>query len=190
MHTTSTTFTHGKTQLRRQLLAQRQAVPAATRAAWDAAIAGHLEAWFERQPARVIGVFWPMRSEPDLRDLYASWAAAEVRLALPMVIDKDAPLKFLAWTPGDTLVKDAMGVWVPARCSAEVLPEALLIPCVGFNAARFRLGYGGGFYDRTLASAQRPWAIGVAHACSRAEFAVEDHDIALDAMVTEAGLLA
>ncbi len=82
-----------------------------------------------------------------------------------------------------------MGVQVPAASSAEVAPELLLIPCVGFNQERFRLGYGGGFYDRTLAARPRPRAIGVAYECSRAEFSVEAHDIALDAVVTEAGII-
>jgi 5,10-methenyltetrahydrofolate synthetase len=179
---------HDKTRLRQDLLAQRQAIPAAVREEWNAAIGKHLKSLLERQPARTIGVFWPMRSEPDLRHLFEEWVAAGVQLALPVVIDPDCPLKFLAWAPGDPLAKDAMGVWVPAATSQEVVPELLLLPCVGYNTGKFRLGYGGGFYDRTLACSPRPHAIGVAYACSRADFAIEGHDIALDAVVTEAGI--
>lgn len=177
-----------KTALRQDLLAQRQALPSSVREEWNAAIGKHLRHLLEQQPARTIGVFWPMRSEPDLRRLFEEWSAAGIRLALPVVIDPALPLKFLAWAPGDPLARDAMGVWVPATATAEVSPELLLVPCVGYNAAKYRLGYGGGFYDRTLASAPRPRAIGVAYTCSRAEFAVESHDIPLDAVVTEAGM--
>jgi 5,10-methenyltetrahydrofolate synthetase len=177
-----------KNSLRQILLAQRQALPSAMREEWNAAIGKHLNHLLEQQPVRSMGVFWPMRSEPDLRQLFKEWAAAGIQLALPIVIDSALPLKFLAWTPGDPLAKDAMGVWVPAETSVEVEPELLLIPCVGYNAGKYRLGYGGGFYDRTLASSPRPRAIGVAYACSRTEFGVESHDIALDAMVTEAGI--
>lgn len=177
-----------KSSLRQHLIAQRQAIPAAVREEWNAAIGKHLHHLLERQPARFIGVFWPMRSEPDLRQLFDEWSAAGLQLALPVVIDPDCPLKFLAWAPGDPLVKDAMGVWVPAASTKEVTPELLLVPCVGYNSDRFRLGYGGGFYDRTLAAMPRPRAIGVAYTCSRAEFAVESHDIPLDAVVTETGI--
>lgn len=177
-----------KNRLRQDLIAQRQASAPAVRDEWNTAIGKHLKLLLERQPASTIGVFWPMRSEPDLRHLFEEWAAAGVQLALPVVIDRDLPLKFLAWAPGDALGKDAMGVWVPAGASREVTPDLLLVPCVGYNKERFRLGYGGGFYDRTLAQQPRPHAIGVAYVCARADFAVEAHDIALDAVVTEAGV--
>ncbi|TCS37764.1 5-formyltetrahydrofolate cyclo-ligase [Paucimonas lemoignei] len=169
-------------------MAQRQAISSVLREEWNAAIGKHLQHLLEWQPARSIGVFWPMRSEPDLRQLFDEWTASGVQLALPVVIDPLLPLKFLAWAPGDPLMKDAMGVWVPAKACGELEPELLLIPCVGYNRDKFRLGYGGGFYDRTLASSPRPRAIGVAYSCSRADFAVESHDIALDAVVTEAGI--
>lgn len=177
-----------KNNLRRHLLAQRQALPLALREEWNAAIGKHVKHLLERQPAQSIGIFWPMRSEPDLRQIFKEWSAAGMQLGLPVVIDPNCPLKFLAWRPGDALIKDAMGVWVPAASNREVAPELLLVPCVGYNGNRFRLGYGGGFYDRTLAAASRPRAIGVAYACSRADFAVEGHDIALDAVVTETGI--
>lgn len=181
-------FPPGKSRLRQDLLARRQAIVPAVRAEWDAIIGKYLKHLLERQPAQSIGVFWPMRSEPDLRQTFEEWSAAGLQLALPVVIDPELPLKFLAWAPGDALEKDAMGVWVPASAGRVVAPELLLVPCVGYNRDRFRLGYGGGFYDRTLAAEPRPQAIGVAYACARADFAVQAHDIALDAVVTEAGI--
>jgi 5,10-methenyltetrahydrofolate synthetase len=87
------------------------------------------------------------------------------------------------------MVKDAYGVMVPQDVSEIVTPDALLVPCVGFNAANYRLGYGGGFYDRTLAVSSRPLAVGIAYACCRAEFTGDVHDIALDDVITEASPL-
>lgn len=174
-----------KAELRKTLLLRRTALNADSRAQWDAAIGNRLTAWLEMRSPRTLGVYWPIRAEPDLREFYAQWAARGMQLALPAVIDKNAPLKFLAWNPGEPLAKDAMGVMMPGSAGAEVHPDALLVPCVGFSAQRFRLGYGAGFYDRTLASSLRPTAIGVAYSCLRTDFAVAGHDVALDVIVTE-----
>ncbi|TFW09777.1 5-formyltetrahydrofolate cyclo-ligase [Oxalobacteraceae bacterium OM1] len=173
-----------KAELRRQLLAHRQSISAEVRREWDIAIGRRVLAWWNANPVAVLGVYWPIRSEPDLRPFYDGLAARGARLALPLVAQVDAPLQFHAWQPGDTLIKDSYGVMVPAD-GAVVHPDALLIPCVGFNAGNIRLGYGGGFYDRTLASAARPLAVGVAYALARRDFPGDAHDVALDAIITE-----
>lgn len=178
-----------KSALRRALLAARRGLGLAARAEWDAALARHVQSWLERHPARCLGVYWPIRGEPDLRPLYDVLAKAGARLALPVTPGPGVALEFAAWTPGDVLVKDAMGVAAPAAPRRSVWPDALLVPCVGFNAARCRLGYGGGFYDRTLAQAPRPRALGVAYACLAATFEAAPHDVALDGIATELGLL-
>ena len=116
--------------------------------------------------------------------MYADLAQEGVKLALPVVMGKGAPLGFAGWTPGDALVCDAHGVPTPVKKNL-IRPEALLIPCVGFNADNIRLGYGGGFYDRTLAVKPRPLAIGVAYASARTSFNADPHDIALDIVITE-----
>lgn len=180
-----TAFPYDKNHLRKDLIAQRQAIVPAVRAEWDCAIAKHVSRMLETRPFRTIGIYWPIRNEPDLRELYAVLATRGMQLALPVVIDPDLPLKFLAWAPGDPLVKDAMGVWVPAMTAREVLPDLVLVPCVGFNTARVRLGYGGGFYDRTLANAPRPLSIGIGYSFMQADFAAEAHDVALDMIITE-----
>jgi 5,10-methenyltetrahydrofolate synthetase len=176
---------HEKTTLRRALLAVRNAASGDLRAQWDAAIRDRLLAWHNRNPVNSIGVYWPIRNEPDLHILYAELAKRQVRLALPLVVAKDAPLKFAAWVPGDAVIVDAMGIAIPANPVVFAQPEAVLIPCVGFNSANIRLGYGGGFYDRTLASSPRPIAVGIAYECGREEFVSESHDISLDLIVTE-----
>jgi 5-formyltetrahydrofolate cyclo-ligase len=177
-----------KIALRRELLANRQAIAIEVRHEWNATLCAQLIAWSEMHPVRTLGVYWPIRGEPDLRSCYVELAARGIRMALPVVADRNAPLSFIEWKPGDALVKDAFGVAIP-EAGTEVKPDALLIPCVGFNEQRFRLGYGGGFYDRTLAVQPRPVAIGISYACARAAFDADAHDIALDAVITETGLL-
>jgi 5,10-methenyltetrahydrofolate synthetase len=174
-----------KSVLRQTLLAARRALTTDTRRQWDQAICNRVLAWWSAQPAQVLGVYWPMRGEPDLGPAYAALAARGARLALPVVADKHLPLQFSAWTPGDALAKDVLGLTIPEK-SECVSPDAVLIPCVGFNQDRFRLGYGGGFYDRTLAASPRPLAIGIAYACSFTVFDPAPHDVGLDRIITEA----
>ncbi|MES2741132.1 MAG: 5-formyltetrahydrofolate cyclo-ligase [Pseudomonadota bacterium] len=173
--------------MRAQLLAARRAIDPASRQAWDARIGAHVLAWCARHAVRALAVYWPLRGEPDLRPAYAALAADGVRLALPVVIERDAALGFAAWLPGEAMRQDGMGVAVPADMRPLPRPPALLVPCLGFNGARLRLGYGGGYYDRTLAAAPRPLTAGIAYACLAAVFDGEAHDIALDAIVTQDG---
>jgi 5-formyltetrahydrofolate cyclo-ligase len=174
-----------KSVLRRVLLAHRQAISPEVRRQWDTEIAAHLATWLTTHPVKTLGVYWPIRSEPDLRALYAELTMHGIQLGLPIVVAQDAPLCFAAWSPGEPLVKDAMAVSIPANADRTLHPEALLIPCVGFNADNVRLGYGGGFYDRTLAHTPRPFTIGIAYSCGRAEFKGASHDIPLDRIITE-----
>ena len=181
--------TADKTALRRHLIAVRRGIATAQRARHDSAIASHVTAWWRAHPVAVLGVYWPVRHEPDLQSAYAALVAAGVQLALPVVTAPDAPLQFAAWTPGMPLIKDAFGVSIPAAPLVALQPQALLIPCVGFTGSGIRLGYGGGFYDRTLANPTHPLAIGIAYACSRVDFEAAAHDVAMDAIITETGIL-
>lgn len=173
-----------KTDLRRSLLTARDAVAREVRTCCDIAITEHVRAWLRGNPVKTLGVYWPIRSEPDLRTLYDDLARQGIKLGLPVVVKKNAPLAFADWKPGDALASDAHGVPVPVERKL-MQPEALLIPCVGFNGDNIRLGYGGGFYDRTLAAKPRPLAVGVAYASSRASFSAGPHDIPLDVIITD-----
>jgi 5-formyltetrahydrofolate cyclo-ligase len=82
---------------------------------------------------------------------------------------------------------DAFGVAIPALPHRHVIPDAIAVPCLGINSQRIRLGYGGGFYDRTLALLQSVITIGIAFDCNRVDFAAQPHDIALQAVITESG---
>lgn len=173
-----------KAALRRELLANRQAIPPEVRNAMDAAIARHVIDWRNAHSVDVLGVYWPIRSEPDLRSCYAMLSNCGMALALPMVVERNTPLRFISWKPGDPMTKDTFGVAIPVS-GAEVQPDALLIPCVGFNDKLFRLGYGGGFYDRTLAQTRRPMTVGIAYECARTRFEADAHDVPLDFVITE-----
>jgi len=178
-----------KAALRKTLLAARARISPPDKAQWDAAIGDRLLDWWRAQGEiggnATLGVYWPLRGEPDLTSAYAALAADGARLALPVVLERDAALGFALWTPGEPLVRDTMGVAVPADLRMVARPTALLIPCLGFNAQRFRLGYGGGYYDRTLEAQPRPLTVGVAYSCLLADFASAPHDVALDLVITE-----
>lgn len=174
-----------KASLRKALLATRRALPEAVRTQWDAAIAQRLLAWCATENIAELAVYWPLHGEPDLHAAYAELAARGVALSLPVVLEKQAPLAFTSWTPGEPMVKDGMGVAVPAELRLRTAPATLLVPCLGFNPERYRLGYGGGYYDRTLEQAPRPRTLGIAYACLQAQFASGPYDIALDHIVTE-----
>ena len=178
-----------KASLRKALLATRRALPETTRTQWDAAIAQRLLDWCTTGNIAELAVYWPLHGEPDLHAAYLALAARGVALSLPVVLEKHAPLAFASWTPGEPMVKDGMGVAVPAGLRLRSAPAALLVPCLGFNLARYRLGYGGGYYDRTLAHAPRPLTLGIAYGCLQAEFASGPYDIALDHIMTEGDLL-
>ncbi|HTD07178.1 5-formyltetrahydrofolate cyclo-ligase [Undibacterium sp.] len=182
-----------KAALRRQLLQARLAVDPATRQAWDQQIAARLQQWCRQHKPRSMGVYWPIQAEPDLLALYPALAAAGIQLALPIVQARNAPLTFAQWTPGDAMEKDGYGIPIPAVRDSTIWPDVLLIPCVGFSLGKFRLGYGGGYYDRTLAAAPHTaamTAIGIGYQCGLAEFATEPHDAALDVVLTESACLA
>ncbi len=176
-----------KHELRRVLLQQRQALTPEQRARHDAALGQRLLQWCAQHPIVCLGVYWPIRGEPDLQEAFAELARRGLQLALPVVAGRDLPLTFADWKPGDAMEEGAMKVPVPKTPRQLVTPDALLIPCVGFNEARLRLGFGGGFYDRTLARAPRPLTVGVAYQDTLVEFEGDAHDIALDAVLTETG---
>ncbi len=176
---------------RAELLARRNAVPVAQRRQWMDAITKRLLDAFPTLRGMVIGCYWPINGEFDPRPAAREWRRHGARIALPVVVDRRAPLRFLEWWPGAPMTK---GVWdIPVPDGTDVLePQALLVPPVGFDAAGYRLGYGGGFYDRTLAAMRpRPLAIGVGYELSRMPtIRPQPFDIALDFVVTEAGVHA
>ncbi|MEN9317110.1 MAG: hypothetical protein RIS35_3503 [Pseudomonadota bacterium] len=176
--------------MRRDLLALRAAILPSERAAADAAIGHRLDAVLSRLAPAVVAGYWPMRDEPELIGLFTRWHAAGVGIALPRVVGADQPLVFDRWSPGAPMAHGLFGTRHPASCE-PLAPEALLIPCVGFDAGGYRLGYGGGFYDRTLPVMTGVFTIGIAYdECELAGFERAPHDRPLDRIVTQTRVLA
>ncbi|MDP2084849.1 MAG: 5-formyltetrahydrofolate cyclo-ligase [Gemmobacter sp.] len=181
---------------RARLRSERDALSVADRQAAGAAIAGHLADLLRQRFGslwgRVFSGYWPIKAEPDLRPLLASLHAEGAQVALPLVEVKAAPLVFRRWTPETRMVRGDWNIPVPPPDAEAVTPEITLAPVVGWTAEGFRLGYGGGYFDRTLATlSPRPFTIGIGFQSARlATIYPQPHDIALDAVVTEAGIAA
>jgi 5-formyltetrahydrofolate cyclo-ligase len=173
---------------RERLIALRQALPPVERQRWGARIDTALRGLLAGRPG-VLGIYWPFRAEFDPRPL-VDWAVAGGRtVALPVVVDKKGPLEYRAWRPGETLVD---GVWnIPVPEKREIVrPAVVLAPLVGFDDACYRLGYGGGYFDRTLAAlSPPPVAIGIGFEVQRlATIYPQSFDAPMDLIVTEAGI--
>lgn len=179
-----------RTAERERLIAARLAMPAGTRAAFGEAIAAHVLAEIGAAEGLVVSAYWPFRGEPDLRPLLETLAASGGRTALPVVIAKGQPLEFHLWQAGDPLERGVWNIPVPAARN-PVLPDIVLAPVVGYDPACYRLGYGGGFFDRTLAVLPRkPRVIGFGYTAARCtSIHPQTHDIAMDLIVTESGVV-
>ncbi len=175
---------------RAELTARRRALDSDSRAQASAAISTHLAALLAERKAGVLGLYWPIRGEFDPRPLAPGLIASGWRLALPVVAEKRAPLIFRSWTPTSPMERGVWGIPVPKE-GAALRPAAVLAPLVGFDAAKYRLGNGGGYFDRTLATlAPKPYAIGVGFELGRLPtIHPRAHDMAMDAIVTEAGVI-
>lgn len=140
----------------------------------------------------VVAGYWPIRNEPDLRPLLSDLHNAGAIIALPVVETRAAPLVFRRWTPGMRLEHGHWNIPVPPQDAEPLTPEYVFAPCLGWDEGCFRLGWGGGYYDRTLASlSERPYCIGIAlTAAQLPTIYPQPHDIPLDVIVTETGVLA
>lgn len=148
-----------------------------------------IRARFGQIEGLTISGWWPIKAELNLRHWLADLVGQGATVALPVVLTPAAPLVFRPWTPDCHMVQGFWKIPIPAE-GPEVIPDVTLAPLVGWDAAGFRLGYGGGYFDRTLAAlAPRPYAIGVGLQAARVQTIFpQPHDIAMDAIVTEAGL--
>lgn len=134
---------------RKRLIGERLALERDLRAEHSRRIAERLAALIGDPAGRVISAYWPFRGEPDLRGWFRDLGARGVRTALPVVVAMGTPLVFRLWKPGERLVHGVWNIPEPAE-GEEVTPDIVIAPVVGFDRGCYRLGYGGGFYDRTL----------------------------------------
>ncbi len=174
-----------KPELRRHLIAARRALPPDVKAQADARIAQRLLQWLEHHQVKTLAGYLPMAGEPDLSPLYAGLPDLGITLAMPVVVERHQPLRFARWRPGDALARDASGTMAPVTRDDWLQPDAVLAPCIGYTENKLRLGFGGGYFDRTLAQASRPKAVGIAYAFAKVTFAAEAHDIPLDEIITD-----
>ncbi len=178
-----------RTALRRARLAARLALDAAQHAALSGSLSAHLAKLLSALPAQTLAFCAPVRGEFDARPLAGELLARGWRAAMPVVVEADAPMIFRAWTPDCAMAEDRYGIPIP-REGPQLDPNIVLLPLLAFDPAGYRLGYGGGYFDRTLAArVPRPQAIGVGFELGRVpDIRPQPHDIRLDAVVTEAGV--
>lgn len=185
-----------KTALRRRLIAQRLQLPDRLQRADR--LQQVLRIWLVNRPDTVIGAYWPIKGEFDPLPALHRWkedgelhgAARVRRIALPVVDKQHKTLSFHAWHPGCPMQEDAYGIPKP-RDTEALTPTLLFVPCVGYAAGGYRLGYGGGFYDRTLASLRpRPFTVGLGFTQGYLEdFEPEAFDLPLDSILNDNGLV-
>ena len=179
---------------RARLDALRRAQPVAKRAEIDAALAQALDALLDRRLGELQGCilagYWPIRGEPDLRAWLAELRTRGAVIALPVIETRNAPLVFRRWDAGAPLALGHWNIPEPPPDAPALHPDVTLAPCLGWDPQGYRLGHGGGYFDRTLAAIRpRPLAIGIGLQSARLQTIYpQPHDIRLYAIVTEAGL--
>jgi 5-formyltetrahydrofolate cyclo-ligase len=174
---------------RNRLIAMRERLDAATRELMRQRIDAHLWGSFPGLAAAKLAFCWPIRGEYDARRLVQRLRECDAVTALPVVVAPRQPLVFCEWHPGVALASGPLGIPYPVG-SDRVVPTALLLPMNGWDEAGHRLGYGGGFFDRTLASlTKKPVAIGVSYELARMKtIRPQSWDIPMDWVVTERGV--
>ena len=181
---------------RTRLRAARLALSVAERKEIGEALAGYLrqvlQDRFGGAQGKVLSAYWPIKGEPDLRPLMADLHEGGVTVALPLVETKAAPLTFRRWTPETRMVRGDWNIPVPPPDAPVVTPDIALAPLVGWTADGYRLGYGGGYFDRTLAAlTPKPFVIGIGFQAAQLKTIYpQPHDIPLDLILTENGVQA
>ena len=174
---------------RGELIAARSAFAPGLRKEWNARITALLEAGFTVPTGAIIGFCWPYRGEYDARFVVRRWRNRGAVSALPEVVKKAHPMQFRRWWPGAPMKPGVYGIPVPVDTEV-LLPDVVIVPVNGFDGQGYRLGYGGGYFDRTLAALERRvLSIGVGFEALRVPTIYpQQHDIPMDFVVTEAGI--
>jgi len=178
-----------KKTLRRQLQAERQSLIDRHQRAMH--LQEVLRVWLMARSDKAIGAYWPIKGEFDALPALFRWTEADEErcIGLPVIDKLTKQLSFQMWFPGCEMEEDAYGIPKP-KDTPVFHPTLLLVPCVGYGDGGVRLGYGGGFYDRTLASLQpRPYTVGLAYTFGYVPWLqAEPHDMPLDAVLNEDGV--
>ncbi|WP_404402404.1 5-formyltetrahydrofolate cyclo-ligase [Pelagibacterium halotolerans] len=185
-----TQFEEQKAALRQEAFAKRAKIPAADRA--DAAnIAATL--FFESvplEPGQVVAAYWPIRDEIDCKPILTRLMDSGQQVCLPVVMGDGIPLELRLWEAGQPLYPSGFGTLAPPETAPLAAPDVVIIPLLAFDRLGTRLGYGKGYYDRTLDALEtKPLIVGIAFAAQELDFIPrEPHDLPLDILVTEAGV--
>lgn len=188
-----------KAEWRRQLVAERQQLE--DRFARNEALQRVMRVWLVERPDTVIGAYWPIKGEFDPLPALFRWQEAGMeadalgasqrrRIGLPVINKVDKTLTFYTWYPGCPMEEDAYGI--PKPKDTEIIqPTLLFVPCVGYGLGGYRLGYGGGFYDRTLAALRpKPYTVGLGYTHGfLPDLEPEPHDVPLDAILNDNGVV-
>ncbi|HET6376086.1 MAG TPA: 5-formyltetrahydrofolate cyclo-ligase [Methylocella sp.] len=182
-----------KPALRAQALARRSETSAGEASAFAKRIADEGLAMVMRLHPEVVSAYFPVAHEPSTLPLLQALAAAGVKTALPVTGKSGTPLIFRLWRPGDPMTKGKMAIQEPAQHAPQAAPDLLFVPLTAFDRRGHRIGYGAGYYDRTLAelrAAKGICAVGLAYACQEfPEVPHEPHDECLDYVLTENELI-
>lgn len=176
---------------RLRLLNERQKLAPKVRQTLTRQLQQNLTAFLATLGTICISGYWPIRSEPDLRDVLKDVIARGGRAALPVVAERNQPLIFRAWSPGDRLERGIWNIPTPPAEAETVRPDVLLAPFLGFDGDCYRLGHGGGYFDRTLAALDcKPVVIGVGFAMAKIPTIYpQPHDIPMSVIITESDIL-
>jgi 5,10-methenyltetrahydrofolate synthetase len=185
-----------KKALRKELIALRNSLP--DRQDRADALQQVMRIWLVGRPELVIGAYWPIKGEFDPLPALHRWKEdgelldqpQRRRIGLPVVNKENKTMTFHAWYPGCPMEEDAYGIPKP-KDTEVIVPTLLFSPCVGYGPGGYRLGYGGGFYDRMLAGlSPRPFTVGLGYGVGFVpDLEPEPHDIPLDAILNDYGVV-
>ena len=179
-----------KAALRVRAHAARAALPVHVRAEAAAAAAAYFFDGVALEADDVVAAYWRIRDEMDCQPILVRLMHDGKTVVLPVVTGPDEPLEMRVWEEGAPLYEAGFGTFAPSDLAPQMEPDVMLVPLLGFDKFGTRLGYGGGYYDRTLAYMQKkPKLVGLAFAAQELDVIPrEGHDVPLDMVVTEAGL--
>ena len=171
---------------RERLIAERLTISGAARQEAGSSVCAKLDDVLDLPPGGIVSFYWPFKGELNLRSWIVGLLERGFRAALPVVTEKKAPMVFRMWEPDTKMDRGIWNIPVPAD-THSVTPDAVIAPLVGFDRDGFRLGYGGGYFDRTLAAFPvQPLTIGIGYAASEVpSIFPQPHDAPMHIIVTE-----